>query len=128
MTPTRLKIHRTALAALLLVGLAGCASVPPPTAELGEADAAIASVAATPEATRYAADELNAARHELAAAQAAMAQQDYALALRLAAGAQADVDLARAKGRALAARSAVAARTEDNEELRRRLLDQEPLQ
>ena len=128
MTPTRSKIHRTAAAALLLVGLAGCASVPPPTAELGAADAAIATVAATPEATRYAADELAAARHELAAAQAAMAQQDYALALRLAAGAQADVDLARAKGRALAARSAVAAKTEDNEALRRRLLDQEPLQ
>ncbi len=127
MTPTRRKIHRTAAAIVLLACLGGCASGPPPTAELGAADQAI-SVAATPEAQRYAADELDAARHQLAAAQAAMAQQDYARAQQFAAGALADADLARAKGRALAARAAVAAKTEDNATLRRRLLDQEPLQ
>ena len=126
MTPTRRKIHRTAAAIILLACLHGCASVPPPTAELGAADSAI-TVAATPDAQRYAAEELDAARHQLAAAQAAMAQQDYAQARLLATGALADADLARAKGRALAARSAVAARTEENATLRRRLLDQEPL-
>ena len=131
MTPSRPKIHRTAaavglLAGLVLVGLTGCASTPPPTVELGAADAAI-TVAATPDGQHYAADELAAARHELEAAQAAMAKQDYAQARQLAAAAQADADLARAKGRALGAQSAVAAKTEDNDTLRHRLLDQETL-
>ena len=125
MTPTRRKIHRTAAAACLLVGLAGCASVPPPVAQLDAADAAI-TVAARSDAQRYAADELAAARNQLAAAQAAMAQRDYVQAQQLAAEAQADADLARAKGRALAAQSAVATKIDDNANLRQRLLDQEP--
>ncbi len=126
MTPSRRKIHRTAVAAVLLAGLAGCTSVPPPTAELGAADGAI-HLAATPAAQRYAADELDAARRELDQAQAASAQQDYAQAHQLAAAAQADADLARAKSRALAGKAEVAARTEENQTLRRRLLDTEPL-
>jgi hypothetical protein len=126
MTPSRRKIHRTAVAAVVLAGLGGCASAPPPNAELGAADDAI-HLAATPASRRYAAAELETARHELAAAQAAAAQQDYALARSLAAAAQADADLAHAKSRALAAQADVAARTDENETLRRRLLDQEPL-
>ena len=100
--------------------------MPPPTAEVGAADAAI-SVAATPDGQRYAAEELAAAHNELTAAQAAMSRQDYDRAEQLAAAALADAELAHAKGRALAAQSAVAAKTEDNATLRRRLLDQEPL-
>lgn len=126
MTPSRRKIYRTAVAACLLAGLAGCASLPPPTNELSAVEAAI-SAATTPDGQRYAPDELAAARGELAAAQAAMAKQDYDRARSLAGMAQADADLARAKGRAHAAQSAVAAKTEDNETLRRRLLEQEPL-
>jgi ABC-type glycerol-3-phosphate transport system substrate-binding protein len=126
MTSSRRKIHRTAAAASLLVGLAGCASIPPPTSQLSAADAAI-TVAATPDGQRYAAEELAAAHNELTAAQAAMAKQDYDRAEQLAAASMADADLAHAKGRALAAQSAAAAKTEDNATLRRRLLDQEPL-
>jgi len=110
----------------MLVVLAGCASMPPPTAEVAAAGAAI-TVAATPDGQHYAADELAAAHNELVAAQAAMAKQDYDQALQLAAAAQADADLANAKGRALGAQAAVAAKTEDNATLRRRLLDQEQL-
>ncbi|MEO7478044.1 MAG: DUF4398 domain-containing protein [Lysobacteraceae bacterium] len=101
--------------------------MPPPTAEIDAVDTAIV-VAATPDGQRYAADELAAARNELAAAQAAMAQQDYAKARQLAAKAQADADLAGAKGRALAAQSAVAAKTEDNAALSQKLLGQEQSQ
>jgi hypothetical protein len=126
MTPSRQKIHRTATAASLLVVLSGCASLPPPTAEIGAANAAV-TIATTPDGQRYAANELAAAHNDLAAAQAAMAKDDYDRARLLAAAALADADLARAKGRALAAQSAVAAKTEDNATLRRRLLDQEPL-
>lgn len=126
MTPTRLKIHRTAAAAILLACMGGCASVPPPNDALSAADMAI-NAAATPDARHYAADELDAARRELTAAQDAMTQHDYAHAQQLAAAALADADLARAKSRALAAQSAVAAKSEDNATLRHRLLDQEPL-
>ena len=105
--------------------MGGCASVPPPTDALGAADTAI--IAATPDAQHYAADELDAARRELSAAQDAMTQRDYAHAQQLAAAALADAGLARAKGRALAAQSAVATKSEDNATLRHRLLDQEPL-
>jgi multidrug resistance efflux pump len=126
MTPSRQKIHRTATAASLLVVLSGCASLPPPTAEIAAADAAV-NVASTTDGQRYAADELVAAHNDLAAAQAAMAKDDYDRARLLVAAALADADLARAKGRALAAQAAVAAKTEDNATLRRQLLDQEPL-
>ncbi len=110
----------------MLVVLTGCASLPPPTAEIGAADAAI-TIASTPDGQRYAADELAAAHNDVDAAQVAMAKDDFDRARQLAAAAQADADLARAKGRALAAQSAVAAKTEDNTNLRRRLLEQEPL-
>ena len=83
--------------------------------------------AATPDGQRYAADELAAARNERAAAQAAMAKQDYDQARALAARAQPDADLARAGSRALGAQAAVAAKADENATLRRRLLDQEPL-
>lgn len=125
MTPSRRKIHRTLVALGLLVALTGCASLPPPNQELGSAQAAIA--AAGTDGERYAPDELAAAQRELAEAHAAMAQEDYARARALIAAAQADADLAGAKGRALAGQSQVAAKTRDNAELRRRLLDQEPL-
>ena len=126
MTPSCRKIHVTAVAAFLLAGLGGCASLPPPTAELGAADAAIAQ-ADSPAAQRFAAADLDTARHELADARAAAAQQDYERARALAAAALADADLARARTRALAGKAEVAAKTDENETLRRRLLDQEPL-
>lgn len=126
MTPSRRKIHRTLVAAGLLAGLAGCASLPPPTSELGAAEAAV-KAADNPDDQRYAADELAAARGDLAAAQDAMAKQDNDRARWFATAAQADADLAHAKGRALAAQSQVAIKTDDNANLRHRLLDQEPL-
>ena len=135
MTPSRRKIYRTAAALRLLAclalltailfELAGCASAPPPTAEIGAADSAI-TIAATPASRQYAAAELATAHDELVAAQAAMAKQDYARARQFADAAHADADLANAKGRALAAQAAVAAKTQENEALRNRI-SQEPL-
>jgi hypothetical protein len=126
MTPSRRIIYRTATAAALLAMLAGCASVPPPTAEVSAADAAI-TLAATPDDQHYAAEELAKARDELASAQSAMVKQVYDMARQFAAEAQADADLAHAKGRALGAQAAVAAKVDENATLRRRLLDQETL-
>lgn len=76
---------------------------------------------------RYAADELARAKAEFADAQTAMGREQYDRARVLLAAAQADADLARAKGRALAAQARVAIKTQENTDLRRRLLDQEPL-
>jgi hypothetical protein len=126
MTPWRRKIYRTAVTAGLLAGLAGCATMPPPTEQIAAMNAAVAA-ATTPDAQRYAPDELAAARSEQASAQAAMTAQDFDKAFGSATLAQADANLARAKGHALAAQSDVATKTEDNATLRRRLLDQEPL-
>ncbi|MBS0576095.1 MAG: DUF4398 domain-containing protein [Proteobacteria bacterium] len=111
--------------AAVLAGLAGCATLPPPNQELASAQAAIAQADA--DAHRYAPEEWAAADRELADARAAMARQDYDRARPLIAAAQADADLARAKGRALAAQAKVAIKTQENDDLRRRLLDQEPL-
>lgn len=125
MTPTRRKIHRTLVATFLLASVVGCASLPPPSQELNTAQASVAG--AGTDAQRYASDELATANAELSDAQAAMAKQDYDRARQLIAAAQADADLARAKGRALALQAQVATKTQDNADLRHRLLDQEPL-
>ena len=125
MPPSRLKFHVIAFAAFALV----CADVgasPPPTDAFDTANAAL-TAAATPDGERYAADELAATHRQLDAAQAAMAKRDYKNARVLAEEAQADAELARAKSRAQAARAAIEAKTQDNAELRHRLLDQEPL-
>ncbi|MBS0193633.1 MAG: DUF4398 domain-containing protein [Proteobacteria bacterium] len=125
MTPTRRKFHRTLVGLALLAGLAGCATLPPPNQEFGVAQATIAG--AGPAATQYAPGEMAAARAELADAQAAMTRENYDRARPLIAAAQADADLARAKGRALSAQAQAATKARDNDDLRRRLLDQEPL-
>ncbi len=134
MTPSRPKIYRTAAAIRLLgllatgialLELAGCATTSPPFAQIAAADSSIR--VADEDGQKYAAAELASAHSEMAMARAAMKRQDYEKAQTLAATAQADADLASAKGRAMAAQSAVAAKTEDNETLRRRLLNQEPL-
>ncbi len=125
MTPSRRKIHRTLVAGALLAALAGCASLPPPTQELAQAHNAIRGAGA--DAQRYAGDELGSARRELDDAQTAMARQDYDRARWLIAASHADADLARAKGRALANQAQVAMKTQENADLRHRLLDQEPL-
>ncbi|MBS0213557.1 MAG: DUF4398 domain-containing protein [Proteobacteria bacterium] len=109
--------------ASVLALLGGCASLPPPNQEFASAQAALAG--AGPAAAQYAPGELEAARAELADAQAAMTREDYDRARPLIAAAQADADLARAKGRALSAQAQVASKTQENEDLRRRLLDQE---
>lgn len=125
MTPTRRKFHRTLVVAALLTALAGCATLPPPTRELGAAQATIAAAGA--DVQRYAGEDLVRANAELADAQAAMTRQQYDRARLLIAAAQADADLARARGRALAGQAQVAVKTQENADLRHRLLDQEPL-
>ena len=104
--------------------LAGCASTPPPTAELAAAESAVAE-AAGGSAGDFAPVELGFARDKLAAAQAAVEAREYERARSAAAQAQADAELALAKSRAAQARAEVQRRSEENAALRRDLLGEE---
>jgi len=82
-----------------LLLLAACASAPPPTLALNAAEQAI-STAEKARVADYASPELNSARQNLAAAQAASKDEKMLLAQRLAEQAKADAELATAKAAA----------------------------
>ena len=79
--------------------LAGCATLPPPTAELDAAQQALARAEAA-DAEQYAAADLLRARDALSRAQAAMARGRDAEAREAALAAGADADLARVRSTA----------------------------
>jgi hypothetical protein len=104
----------------LAAACAGCATLPPPTAELDQARQALnraESGTAIPEASPL----IDRARSELAAAQAAMAKHRDKDARTLAIAAAADADLAHAAARARDAAQAVEQRREDVASLRQTL-------
>ncbi len=86
------------LPALAALALAACATLPPPTAELADAQQAVAG-AADADASQYAPDDFDSARAELQQAQSAMAAGDAAAARAAALVAAAGGDLARARSR-----------------------------
>lgn len=108
------------LGAGLVLGLAGCASLPAPTAELSAAQQAIAR-ADSADADQYASAEIAQARSSLARAQAAMAKGSDADARSLAVIAAADADLAYARSREAEANTELAQRRREIAELRQRL-------
>jgi len=91
--------------------VAGCASAPAPTAQLEAARQAIAD-ADSAQAAKHAAPELGQARSKLAAAEAAVQNEDMDNAARLAEEARVDAQLADARTAAVKAQAA-------NEEIRR---------
>ena len=100
MCPSFAQIRRAlhVLPAIAALSLAGCATLPPPTAELDAARQAVASAEAA-DADQYAREALASARSELQAAQAAMERRRDADARALAVAAAADADLARVNSR-----------------------------
>ncbi len=76
--------------------LAGCASAPPPTAQLQAAQQAIASAERT-EAGRFATADLAAARTKLASADQAVVAKQMIVAGRLADESRAEAELASAR-------------------------------
>jgi hypothetical protein len=106
--------------ALVLASAWPVQAAPPPTAELTAAQQAV-SRADSADGDQYAAQELAAARSELAQAQAAMAARKHKDALALALAAEADGDLAYARSRAAQTRTEVAQRRSEIAELRQRL-------
>lgn len=120
MTLTLAHLRRVLMALVLASALAGCASLPPPTGELSAAQQAVAR-ADSADADQYAAVEIAAARSALAQAQAAMSAGDEDDARRLALRAAAEADLAHARSRVAAARSAHSQRRAEVAELQARL-------
>jgi hypothetical protein len=90
---------------------AGCASTPEPTAQMEAARRAIADAEGA-QAARHAAPELGQARSKLAAAEAAVQNDDMDDAARLAEEARLDAELADARTAAVKAQAA-------NDEIRR---------
>ena len=89
--------HRAAPVALAaaLALLAACAGTPPPTSEIALTDSAL-QAAELAGAREHAPIELRAAEATKAKLDAAMADEDYALAARLAERARAEAELAKA--------------------------------
>jgi hypothetical protein len=85
--------------------MAGCASVPAPTAQMAVSKAAVQH-ADTAGTTEFAPVELQSAKDKLARAEKAMAQENYELAKQLADEAQADARLAEAKSETAQAQKA----------------------
>lgn len=97
-------VTQFAVACLLCGVLAACATLPPPTAEIDAARAAVAA-AVSADADQYAARDLDIARDALSRAQAAMAAGEDDQARKLATASAAAADLARARSRAATAES-----------------------
>ena len=118
MTPSALKIH---LALALLLAASQVRAADPPTAQIAEAERAVAAAdRAGPRGE--AAQLLSDARSQLAQAKALVAERDYRDALPLAESAAATADLARAQAQLANMRDEVDSKATRNDELRRRLL------
>ena len=110
----------TAITVLAALALAGCATLPPPTAEVDAAQAAV-SAATAADADQYASRDIGLARDALGRAQSALVAGDDDEARKLAVAAAAMADLARARSRAAIAESALAERIDAIAELSARL-------
>jgi hypothetical protein len=101
-------IHwRRAGCGLVLLGFAGCASIPPPHEQLAAAKAEVAKAETSP-AAQFAPLELQTARSKLNAANAAMQNEEYLKAKRLSEQAEVDAKLAWTKAETAQARKAAA--------------------
>lgn len=102
------------------MALASCASLPPPTAELGAAQQSVVRAEGA-DADQYASAEIATAREALLRAQSAMAGGREDDARRLALAAAADADLAYALSREAVAAAELGQRRAEVEQLQRRL-------
>lgn len=89
-----------AVLALALIGLAGCSSTPPPRPEVAQAERAVDYALTTEGTAEHASLETQKAREKLELARAALHEERYADAKRLADEALVDAELARAKAEA----------------------------
>lgn len=116
--PVRPALVATAVWAVLLAGCAGPGQ--PPTAEMATAQASIAQ-AETAGAVQQAPVELLSARDKFGRAQAAVREERYEQARRLAAQAEVDAELAERKARAVKAQAAAQELARSNDLLRQEI-------
>jgi hypothetical protein len=120
MNPSFAQFRFPLLALFLICALGACASLPPPTQELANAQQAVTRADGA-DASQHAPDHLATARDALGRAQAAMAAGKEDDARRMALAAAAEADLAYAKSREAVTRAELAQRQAEVAELRRRL-------
>lgn len=108
---------------VLALTLAGCASTPPPTAELAVAEAALAHAVAAG-SVEMAPTEMSMARDKMRRAQIAMGSRDHDIALQLAQQATVDAQLAEAKTESAKARKSAEALKEAARALREEMARQ----
>ncbi len=110
---------------LAVAALAACATVPPPTAEMAVAEAAVVN-ANQAGAVQWAPAELRSAQDKLVRARAAMAGKEHAQALMLAHEVNADAQVAAVAARAAKAQRAADEVQEANRVLREELARKQP--
>ncbi|MDZ7805336.1 DUF4398 domain-containing protein [Thiohalophilus sp.] len=108
------------VSAILIAGVAGCASTPVPTEQIAVSKAAVTS-ATRSGGNEYAPMELRSATEKLTRAEQAMAEENYALAKRLAEQAQVDARLAETKAGLARAQKALQDAEQSNRVLREEL-------
>ncbi|WP_273121759.1 DUF4398 domain-containing protein [Ferrovum myxofaciens] len=96
--------------------VAGCASTPPPTAQMAISKTAVSN-ASSAGGTEYAPLQIKSAKEKLDAAEQAMVAKNYVLAKQLAEEAQVDAELAVAVARSNQAKKAADAVQEDSRAL-----------
>ena len=104
----------------LLVLLAGCASMPPPTGLMNHASQAL-DQARQAGASDYAPLELGFAVKKLDMAQSAMTEEDYEQAAQLAEESEANSTLARVKSELASVREKIRQQSAENQKARQRL-------
>jgi hypothetical protein len=118
---TKMKLWCAAIAGGVIVAATGCSSLKEPAATSIAVSQNAVSNASQAGGTEFAPVEMNAARHNLALSQKAMAAKDYKLANELATQAQADAKLAAGKASSSKAQLAANALQDDIRVLREEL-------
>lgn len=117
---SNLTMRRIGTAAAAIVLIAGCASTPAPTEQMAVSKAAISN-AMSAGGNQFAPVQLKSAMDKMDAAERAMAEKNYELALRLAEQAEVDARLAAEMARSAKARQAADAVQEDIRVLRQEI-------
>lgn len=117
---SNLTMRRIGTAAAAIVLMAGCASTPAPTEQMAVSRAAISN-AMSAGGNQFAPVQIKSAMDKMDAAERAMAEKNYELALRLAEQAEVDARLAAEMARSAKARQAADAVQEDIRVLRQEI-------
>jgi hypothetical protein len=117
---SNLTMRRIGTAAAAIVLMAGCASTPAPTEQMAVSRAAISN-AMSAGGNQFAPVQLKSAMDKMDAAERAVAEKNYELALRLAEQAEVDARLAAEMARSAKARQAADAVQDDIRVLRQEI-------